>query len=55
MDEDGQKVQTPSYKIIKSWGSNVQHGEYNQKYCTIYLNVAKKVDLQRSHHKNKTL
>ena len=28
MGEDVQKVQTSNYKINKSWGSNVQHGDY---------------------------
>ena len=28
MDEEGQKVHTFSYKINKSWLSNVQHGDY---------------------------
>ena len=27
ISEVGQKVQTSSYKINKSWGSNVQHGD----------------------------
>ena len=27
MGEGGQKVQTSSYKINKSWGYNVQHGD----------------------------
>ena len=27
MDEDGQKVETSSCKINKSWGCNVQHGD----------------------------
>ena len=26
----GQEVQMPSYKINKSWGCNVQHGDYSQ-------------------------
>ena len=29
MGEEGQKVQTSSYKINKSWGYNVQHGDYS--------------------------
>ena len=28
--EGGQVVQTSSYKINKSWGCNVQHGDYSQ-------------------------
>ena len=27
MGEVGQKIQTSSYKINKSWGGNVQHGD----------------------------
>lgn len=29
MSEVGQKVQTSSYKIIKSWAYNVQQGDYS--------------------------
>ena len=29
MDEGDQKVQTSSCGISKSWGCNVQHGEYS--------------------------
>ena len=29
MGKGGQKVQTSSYEIIKSWGHNVQHGDYS--------------------------
>ena len=29
VDEGGQKVQTSSYKINKSRGCNVQHGDYS--------------------------
>ena len=29
MAEGGQKVQTSTYKINKSWGHNVQHGDYS--------------------------
>ena len=28
MGEDGQKIQTSSYKINKSWECNVQHDDY---------------------------
>ena len=31
MGEHGQRVQTPSYKINKSWGCNVPHYGYCQK------------------------
>ena len=40
MREGGQKVQTCSYKISKSCGCNVQHGDYSQ-YCILYVKVAK--------------
>ena len=29
MCEGGQKVQTSNYKTNKSWGCNVQHGNYS--------------------------
>ena len=29
MGEGGQKVQTSGFKINKSWGSSVQHGDYS--------------------------
>ena len=29
MDEANQKVQTSNCKIDKSWGCNVQHGDYS--------------------------
>ena len=29
MGECGQKIQMPSYKINKSWGCKVQHGDYS--------------------------
>lgn len=29
MGEGGQKVQACIYKMSKSWGYNVQHGNYN--------------------------
>ena len=50
--EGGQKIQTSSYKINKSWACNVQHDDYSQQYCTVYLKVAKRGDLKSSHHKN---
>ena len=35
MGDGGQKLQTSSYKINKSWGCNVQHGDYSLQilYC----------------------
>ena len=29
MGKNGQKVQTSSYKISKSWGCNTQHGDHS--------------------------
>ena len=29
MGEGGQKVQISRYKINKSWGCNIQHGDYS--------------------------
>ena len=29
MGEGTQKIQTSSYKINKSWGCNVEHGDYS--------------------------
>ena len=52
MGEGGQKVQISSYKINKSWGCDVQHGDCNTIIVLIaYLKVAKRVDLKSSHHK----
>ena len=48
MGEGGQKVETSSYKINKSWGCN---GDYSLQYCIVNLKVAKRVDLKNSHHK----
>ena len=47
----GHRVQTSSCKMSKFWASNVQHGDYSQQYCIMYLKVAKRVDLKCSHHK----
>lgn len=30
IDEGGQKMQASSYKINKSWGCNIQQGDYSQ-------------------------
>jgi len=32
----------------KIWGSNLQHGEYGEQYCIIYLKVAKRLDFKYS-------
>ena len=29
LGEESQNVKTPSYKINKSWGCNVEHGDYS--------------------------
>ena len=47
----GERVQTPSYKMNKFWGSNVQHGDDSLWSCIIYLKVPKRVDLKCSHRK----
>ena len=55
MGEKGQKVEISSYKMSKSWGCNVQHGDYSQEYCIVYLKVARGVDLKSSHHQKKKI
>ena len=55
MGERGEKVQTSSYKINQPWECNVQHGDCSQQQCVVYLKVAKKVNLESSHHKKKNL
>lgn len=40
--EGGLKVQTSGYKINKSQGYDVQHGDYSQYYCIVYLKVAER-------------
>lgn len=47
-----QKVHTSSYKIGKSWGCNIQLGDYSQ-YCITHLKVARIVDCKSFHHKKK--
>ena len=53
MGGGGQKVQTSSYKINKSWRYNVQHGGYITN--PVYLKVSRRVNLESSHHKKKCL
>ena len=43
------------YKINKSSGCSVQHGDYSSSHCTAYLKVAKRVDLKSSLHKKTKL
>lgn len=50
MNKRDQKAQASSYRIIKSWGCNVQH-----KDCITYLKVDNRVDLKSTHHKKKRL
>ena len=45
------RVWISSYKMNSFWGSNAQHGAYNEQYCIRYQKVAKTGDLQCSHHK----
>ena len=52
-EDVGQRVNNSSYKTIKFWRSNVQHGDCHQWYCIIHLNFAKRVDLKCSHHKKR--
>ena len=51
----GQKTQTSSYKINKSWGCNVLHGDYSNTVLHIYMKMAKGVDLKSFYHKEKIL
>lgn len=39
--EDCQMIQNSSNKITKSWGCNVQHGDYSYQDCVVHLKVAK--------------
>ena len=40
-------------KINESWACNVQHREYSYPHDTVYLQVAKGVDLKSSYHTQK--
>lgn len=40
MGEGDQEVQSPSYKITKSWIYYVQHGDKSQQYFIAKLKVA---------------
>ena len=37
LDEDGQKAQTPRYKIKENKECNVQHDDYCYHHCMIYM------------------
>lgn len=47
--EEGQKVKIFSYKIIKSWGCDVQHIYVAHFLCIAYLKIAKRGDLKSFH------
>lgn len=49
MNEGGSRVQNSSFDINNFWGPNVQHGDNH----TVYLKVAKRVDLNSSNHPHK--
>lgn len=51
MGEDGQNVQTSSYKVNKS--RDVMNSMLTMKYNIAYFKVPKIVDLERAHHKKK--
>ena len=42
----GERVQTFSYKMRESRESNAQHGDRNERYCVVYLKVAKRINLK---------
>lgn len=45
----GQRVQTSGYKMSKSWGSDVEQGNYSGWYCIVHLGFAGRARL-RCHH-----
>ena len=51
MGEWGENAQTSSYKINKSYRSDVQHGGYSLQHYIAYLTMVKMIDLKRTHHK----
>lgn len=44
LDEGGQTVKIPSYKINNYWGYNVQHDNYNEHCYMAYLKFVKRVN-----------
>lgn len=36
-DEGGEMVRTSSYEINKCWRPSVQHGDYSQQCCALYV------------------
>ena len=53
MSEWGENAQTSSYKVDKSQGSDVQHGDYSLQHYIACLTMVKMIDLKRTHHKKK--
>ena len=45
------RAQTSGNNMKQFCGSNIQCGDYGLEYCIIYLKVAKRVELECSHHK----
>ena len=41
--QNGQKIQTSSYKINKSWGCNVELDDYSKQCCNVHCNIYLKV------------
>ena len=39
--------------VNKFCGGDLQHGDYSQQYCIVYLKSAQRVDLKSSCHKGK--
>lgn len=52
MGEGGPKVHTSNYKVSQFGGCNVQHGDYSQQYCNVYLENGKR-DLKGFHQEEK--
>ena len=53
IEEGGQRRKLAVCKINESWVCNVQHREYSYAHDTVYLKVAKGVDLKSSYHTQK--
>ena len=41
--------------VDKSWRSNAQYGEYRQQCCIMIIKLAKRLDLNYSHHKKEMI
>ena len=48
MDRGCQWVKIPV--LNEFWASNIQHGDYRQQYCNVYLKATKRADLKSSYH-----